>query len=192
MESGLHGRLKVILDLEGAVGWIERLQLLELSIDISSKNPQVDQDSQSEVASLISEHFGEGQLDRNRLIRLERARRKYFETQELETAIITQMGMPTIVTVTKGSILWNVGELLEAIYIVEAGCFEEYQPTLLEPVRRYHRGSWMHFDLVQDHQQTQTSCIACQDCTLRCYSLSSAATISSHHANTLLHLNVNK
>lgn len=172
MEAGSHGRLKVLPDLGDAVGWVERLQLLELNIAISTRTEVMSRDL-SEVESLISDVSGEEKLVTQSTARLEHARIRYAEAQEEESSVLSRMAIPTLVSVPSGGVLWNVGERLEAMYIAETGCFEEYRPTMLAPVRKYHRGAWIGYNFVRDQIQTETCCTASQDSTLLCYPLSS-------------------
>lgn len=160
LEAKCQGRIKVLPKLCDAIGWINRLQLMDLTLeqldDTRTKTPE----TISESASLLSLESGESKSQARRSNRLERARGRYLRVLQQETALLELIKSESLIDIQTGVALWHPGEKLEGVYIVEYGCIEEYSPLALEPTRRFHRGAWIGLEHVLNGDITLTTCIA--------------------------------
>lgn len=160
MEANCRGRIKLLPKLCEAIGWVNRLQLMDLTLEQMEAAAYEPGQAISESASLLSLESGELKGHARRSGRVDRARARYQRLLEQEQALLSLIESKNLIDIQASMVLWHPGERLEGVYIVEFGCLEEYCPQSLEPIRRYHRGAWIGLEQVLNGDITLTTCVA--------------------------------
>lgn len=158
LDSRSQGRLKRHIDLVDALAWIDRLQLLDFPNNASTCTIADQSFSLLSVTSPTEVDYRAALLDA--------AHQASASVSRDESAYLSLIESPMMLSVEQGSCLWQNGESLQAVYMVEEGSFEERDGDMI--VRRHYTGAWMGLANVVNDQSVTTDCYSMGPSKLRC------------------------